>query len=603
VSTSSDAKTPAPLSVAVLFAPVFLCVTLLHATLLSLPYFWDEGGYYIPAAWDFFRLGTVIPVTTMRNAHPPLPSVLLAGWWKIFGFHILSTRLFMCVVTTFALLAVFRLARMFAGQAAAFAVLILTAIYPVWFAQSTLAHADMFAAAFTLWALCFYADRPGWTIAPQQHTARTNMLVTAVLFSLACLAKETAIVIPAALFCFEIALLAKAYPGTPSGAKALSLRKAFTAGLKPCPSESSPKREPLSSSESSPWKGPHPLENSSGSEHTFNFAMLAALATPAILLALWYAYHHWKTGFTFGNPEYLRYNATANISLKRVLLSLRHRLVHLVIHLNLFFPFIAGVVIFLLPSRTGKPFLPVPALRMITVLLFAQWIAFSILGGALLTRYILPAYPLLLLVCVSAWMSRTKHWPWLAAGTLAAFTIACEVNPPYPYAPEDNLGYRDMIVVQQGAIDYVAQHYPYSTVLTAWPVLANLQRPELGYVQKPIRTVPTENFTREELLKATMHASNPGLSNYDVAILFSTKYDPPAGGLNLAGHSSNDDKRFYDYHRDLLPGEAVQMLGGRIVWQEDRKGEWAAVLVFPRGEDARLASPMIWRIDHDSGKL
>ncbi len=32
---------------------------------------------------------------------------------------------------------------------------VLTAIYPVWFAQSTLAHADMFAAAATLWGLVF----------------------------------------------------------------------------------------------------------------------------------------------------------------------------------------------------------------------------------------------------------------------------------------------------------------------------------------------------------------------------------------------------------------------------------------------------------------
>ena len=35
----------------------------------------------------------------------------------------------------------------------------LTALYPVWFAQSTLAHADIFAAVFTLWALSFYFER------------------------------------------------------------------------------------------------------------------------------------------------------------------------------------------------------------------------------------------------------------------------------------------------------------------------------------------------------------------------------------------------------------------------------------------------------------
>ena len=545
-----DAQERAPISVTSLFAPVFAVVTLLHLTLLRLPYFWDEGGYYIPAAWDFFRLGTVIPVTTVRNAHPPLPSVVMAAWWKIFGFHILSTRLLMCVVTTFALLAVFKLARMFVGQAAAFAVLVLTAIYPVWFAQSTLAHADMFAAAFTLWALCFYADRPGWTVSPSHTSASRNAVWVAVLFSLACMAKETAIVIPAALFCFEVMLLADRRP-------ALMARIHGDA-----------------------------LPENAERPHRLDWRWLVALMVPAFVLVLWYVYHHWKTGFTFGNPEYLRYNATANMSVARVLSSLRHRLVHLTTHMNLFLPVIAAVVIFLLPSRTGKPILPRPALRMIVVLLVAQWIAFSVLGGALLTRYVLPAYPLLLMVCVAAWQSRTRHWPLIAGLSLVASGIGCEVNPPYPFAPEDNLAYRDMIVVHQHAIDFVTKRYPQATVLTAWPVLADLQRPELGYLKTPMKTAAVENFSREELRKAT---ADPAA--YDVVIVFSTKYDPPVGGLNLAGHSREDDKRFYDWHADLLPGEAAAMLHGQVVWEEDRKGEWAAVITFPRGYDVRLRPP------------
>jgi 4-amino-4-deoxy-L-arabinose transferase-like glycosyltransferase len=562
VTRRIDAQERAPISVTWLFAPVFAAVTLLHLTLLRLPYFWDEGGYYIPAAWDFFRLGTVIPVTTVRNAHPPLPSVAMAAWWKVFGFHILSTRLLMCVVTTFALLAVFKLARMFAGQTAAFAVLVLTAIYPVWFAQSTLAHADMFAAAFTLWALGFYADRPGWTLTASHGSVHRNAVWIAVLFSLACMAKETAIVIPAALFCFEVMLLADRRPEV----------MARIRGKKPQAVSSLPNNVGIL--------------RSAQNDGRLDWQRLIALMVPALVLVLWYVYHHWKTGFTFGNPEYLRYNATANISVQRVLSSLRHRLVHLTTHMNLFLPVIAAVVIFLLPSRTGKPILPKPALRMIAVLLVAQWIAFSVLGGALLTRYLLPAYPLLLIVCVAAWQSRMRRWPLIAALTLVAFGIGCEVNPPYPFAPEDNLAYRDMIVVHQHAIDFVMSRYPQATVLTAWPVLADLQRPELGYLKTSMKTAATENFSSEELRKATV---NP--ASYDVVIVFSTKYDPPVGGLNLAGHSREDDKRFYDWHADLLPGEAAAMLHGQVVWEEDRKGEWAAVITFPRGYDVRLRLP------------
>ncbi|MEK6398218.1 MAG: glycosyltransferase family 39 protein, partial [Terriglobus sp.] len=453
----TDAQERAPLRLTMLFAPVFVVITLLHVTLLRLPYYWDEGGYYIPAAWDFFRLGTVIPVTTVRNAHPPLPSVLLAAWWKVFGFHILSTRLLMCVVTTFALLAVFKLARMLVGQTAAIAVLVLTAIYPVWFAQSTLAHADMFAAAFTLWALCFYVDRPGWALSASHTYVSRNAVWVAVLFALACMAKETAIVIPAALFCFECFVLF-------DGIRGRRLQAA------------------------SPQQGGEGILRFAQNDLAKDSVLyLLALAIPALVLGLWYAYHHWKTGFTFGNPEYLRYNATANMSVKRVLLSMRHRLVHLTTHMNLYLPMLAALLMALLPARTDKPMLPRMALRLIVVLVLAQWLAFSILGGALLTRYVLPAYPLLLIVCVAAWQSRMRRWPVVAAVTLAAFAIGCEVNPPYPFAPEDNLAYRDMIVVHQHAIDFVTSHYPGSTVLSAWPVLADLQRPELGYLKTPMK--------------------------------------------------------------------------------------------------------------------
>ena len=60
-------------------ALVFAATLLLHSGLLRLPYFWDEAGYYIPAARDFFLHGQLIPTSTLTNAHPPLPAIYLAG--------------------------------------------------------------------------------------------------------------------------------------------------------------------------------------------------------------------------------------------------------------------------------------------------------------------------------------------------------------------------------------------------------------------------------------------------------------------------------------------------------------------------------------------
>ena len=528
-------------SLPLLFPPIFVAVYLLHLPLLRLPYFWDEGGYYVPAAWDFWRLGTLIPVSTVRNAHPPLPSILLASWWRLTGFHIYSTRLLMCLVTTVALLGVYRIARGLIGEAAGLAVTLLTAIYPVWFAQSTLAHADMFAAAATLWALSFYFQALGQSGRPV--TPGISLAVNiALCFSLAVLSKETAIVTPAALFLVE---LFRWWRGRGAGVQG---------GAAPASRD--------------------------------RMSLLSSLAFPALPLAGWYLYHRLKTGFTFGNPEYLRYNATANLSVARVLLSLWHRLIHLSVHMNLFVPVLLTVATLLLPALPNRRRLPRDVFVSIVVVLAANWIAFSILGGALLTRYLLPAFPLVLLLCIAAWQRKVTVWGVLAAVSLAGFAIGCVVNPPYPFAPEDNLAYADMIRLQQQAIHYLEQQAPAATVLSAWPVTADLQRPELGYVAHPLKTTEIQNFTREEVAKA---AREPG--NYDAAIVFSTKYNPPPGGLNLATQTEARDTEYFDAHRDLLPAEVARVLGGTIVWQAERKGQWAAVLRFNRSYDAHLKVP------------
>ena len=123
---------------------LFVGVYLSHATLLRLPYYWDEAGYYIPAAWDFFRTGSLIPSSTLSNAHPPLPSIYLALWWKLGGMVPSVTRTAVCLVAATALLGVYRISLVLTGRLdVAAATTILTAMYPVWFAQSTLAHADI----------------------------------------------------------------------------------------------------------------------------------------------------------------------------------------------------------------------------------------------------------------------------------------------------------------------------------------------------------------------------------------------------------------------------------------------------------------------------
>ena len=94
-----------------LFALFFAGLMLLHAPLLRLPYFWDEAGYYIPAARDLFLTGSLIPHSTPSNAHPPLALAYLALAWRIFGYSTLVTRTAMLGLGAFSLLGLFRLSK------------------------------------------------------------------------------------------------------------------------------------------------------------------------------------------------------------------------------------------------------------------------------------------------------------------------------------------------------------------------------------------------------------------------------------------------------------------------------------------------------------
>ena len=68
----------APLPLWMIFPVMFAALYASHFTLLRLPYYWDEAGYYIPAAWDFFRTGSLIPITT-RDQCPSSAAEHLSG--------------------------------------------------------------------------------------------------------------------------------------------------------------------------------------------------------------------------------------------------------------------------------------------------------------------------------------------------------------------------------------------------------------------------------------------------------------------------------------------------------------------------------------------
>jgi hypothetical protein len=524
--TKSQPASSAWVQYFLLYALFFAGLMLLHAPLLRLPYFWDEAGYYVPAARDLFLTGTLIPQSTPSNAHPPLVMAWLALAWRVFGYSTLVTRTAMLALSVFSLLGLFRLSRIAANLPVAWATIALVAIYPVFFTQSSLAQVDLPAAGFTFWALAAYLEDRPWK--------------QAFLFAAAALAKETAILAPLALFGWELL----AYFIRP---RCNQIR----------------------------WKQVLPPEGRPA--HTLY------LLFPVVPLAAWYAYHYAKTGFLLGNPEFFRYNVAATLNPLRVPLAFGMRLWQLFGYFGLYLLTLAALLAMLRPPQmenaAARPRIPLWIQAAFLAVALAYLAFMSAVGGAVLARYMLPVVPLVILALVSTLWRRARYWKLIVGAVAIAFVAGLFSNPPYGFTLEDNLAYRDYIVMHAEASRFLAMRYPGERVLTAWPASDELTRPWLGYTNAspPFRVVRIEDFS-----VAQIDVAARARDRFDVALVFSTKYQPPHPLLENWEAWQRIKEKFFGYHRDLLPEEIAQRLGGTIAYSKEQNGQWVAVIAVER---------------------
>lgn len=513
-----------------IFALLFSALFLLHAPLLRLPYFWDEAGYYVPAARDLLLHGSLIPRSTASAAHPPLALAWLALWWKLSGYTPAVTRSAMLLVAAFALLGVFRLARCVANLRVAAAATAATALHPLFFAQSSMAQVDLAAAALLLWAILFHVE----------HFRGRSVFA----FCLAGLAKETAVVVPVAIGLWELL-----------------------------------------------WWGlrRRGRENRFAPRPARPMASCVLVLAPVVILAGWYAYHYARTGYVFGNPEFFQYNVRATLQPARIVLALAKRLWQITGYMNLFLLTATAAMAMGFPPQPedGIPRerIALDTQAIFAVVIAAQVVFNSLVGGAPLARYLLCSLPLVVIICVSTIWRRMRQWPVIIGIVCAGFVLAWFVNPPYPFALEDNLAYHDFVLLHQRAAALVAAHHPGERVLTAWPATDELSHPYLGYTRMAVPVVPLEDFSAPQLLAAARDTSQ-----YDIVLLFATKYQPPHDLFGGFAAWQRWQTRFFGYHHDLPPEMAAQLLGGRIIFRESRNGQWIALIAIERAENARVSS-------------
>jgi hypothetical protein len=528
---------------ATLGAFVALCV--LHAPLLRLPYFWDEAGYYIPAALDFCRQALLVPRSTLPSGHTPLLSVYLGLVWHLFGFSPFATRAALILVAALTVIALCALGRRAFETGAKREIVLwsslLLALSPLFFVQSSLAHPEILVAQFTTLALIALLG--------------DHMLTFALVSSLAILSKETAVILLPAAWLFA-------------------------------------------------WYR----------RRERRFLAWIALVSPTLPLLAWALYYHRATGFWTGNAEYLQYNLYSTLSPVRIFFALLRRIWELFLGGFNWVLFLAAAIGLWLGNKrgekskrvegekdgytvdgirhTGRPRVPSPQSSLetqtpnpepripqlsadFTFLCISLWIVYlltlSLVGGAILARYLLPVFPILYLVGVAL----TWRLPRAVARTACTLAAACLVgswfvNPPYPFPFENNLSYADFIRLHQQAAHFLESMPGDPVVLTAWPASGELATPALGYVSRPLHVNAVRGFTAEDF-------DNTLPESFDLLYLYSRRWEPKNNWLVRSALLRGIQQKYFGYARQIPEQVLVDRYRLRLLLSLERRGQWVRV--------------------------
>jgi hypothetical protein len=439
------------------------------------------------------------------------------------------------------------LARRVAAREAAIWSIALLALSPMFFAVSSLVYPDLPATLFTTLAVLALLER--------------RMLMFAVTASLTVLAKETAVVLLPVAWVYEWRKVTAQHALAPhAGASAALARQAPAQRV---------------------W---------------------LALVVPLVVLGSWTLYYHYVTGFWTGNAGYLQYNLYSTLVPGRIFWSLLRRLYEVFIGGFNWLLVVGATLGFwwgkskenrgdtgahraareVPPKRNTEPqsaqedaeekahlfreFVWLAAGLSVMYLLML-----SVVGGAILPRYLLPIFPSFFLVLVVfIWRLRKALARGIYGAALVCFVGAWFLNPPYPFPYEDNLSYADFVRLHQRAAQFLQLRPPGERILTAWPASDELTRPFLGYVERPLCVVPLEGFTAREFDKVAAHS-------FDVLYLYSRKWEPADNWLTQFPYLQKVQEHYFDYAPQMAEETLVARYGLRLAARFQRRGQWVRI--------------------------
>jgi hypothetical protein len=251
---------------------------------------------------------------------------------------------------------------------------------------------------------------------------------------------------------------------------------------------------------------------------------------PVVALAAWLIVLHRATGHWLGNAEFAQYNVADALKPLQILYSVLERALYLFVKEGRFIGVIALYVGWrLLRGRDWAVTALVAA---------AQILMVTLLGGAVLDRYLLPVLPILYAAFAIAASSYPAAWRWTSHTVLIAVLLLNWVwNPPYPFQYEDNLAMVDFVELQRSAAEFVEFNAPTQRIASMWPFTGAIGNPEFGYVEQPLRAVSLQSFRLPDLAAADLAA--PELANldrrsFDLLVVYSRQYPIEGSWLDVA---------------------------------------------------------------------
>ena len=285
---------------------------------------------------------------------------------------------------------------------------------------------------------------------------------------------------------------------------------------------------------------------------------------PVPPLIIWLVALDRGTGHLFGNAAFTQYNIWYPLHPVRFAMALVRRFYYLFAGSG---HWIGTAAVVLAVRRTSL--FRTRAWRVAAWLAAVHVLLVSILGGAVLERYLMPVLPILYIAFAAALWRCTAPWRITGAAALGAALIAANfLNPPYPFPWENNLAFTDFVALDVQAAQYLETHFPETNIATMFPLSSAFRRPDFGYVQHSLHIREIYDFRAANVAPLARE-------DVEVVVLYSGIWDPL--GLMQNPTWTKFLRRYYEFEPPVGANELRVLLGAQPVARWTHRGQWVEV--------------------------